>query len=85
MWEFMSDPATGLPLLDIELSGPQTAQIVLYAMTNRTDTVESAAGLEVIPADWQPWSGEAIMTNSFRIFPDVPANEAKRFFRAREL
>ncbi|MBI5383403.1 MAG: hypothetical protein HZA90_01810 [Verrucomicrobia bacterium] len=84
VWEFVGDPATGKPLLDIGGVAPQAAQLVLYAMTNRTCRVETTNSLDRLPAAWAPWSADVLMTNSFRLFP-VPVTEAKRFFRAREL
>jgi hypothetical protein len=84
VWEFMGDPATGQPLLDIGWVAPQAAQLVLYAMTNRTCRLEATNSLDALPAGWAPWSADVLMTNSFRFFA-VPATEAKRFFRAREL
>ena len=78
--EFVADP----PILDLNIVGKQSGQIVLYARTNQTCRVDTATDLAGMIL-WQPWSSDIAMTNSFRIFAPTALTAPAQFFRGRKL
>jgi hypothetical protein len=80
VWEFTADP----PILDLWRQADGQVQLVLYGATNKTYAVQSTNSLPNIAGDW-PEMATASMTNSFRIFPPVPAIESSRFYRGRQM
>jgi len=77
--EFVANPA----ILDLNLLGGQTGQVVLYAATNQTFRVESTPSVNH-PVVWSPFSGDFAMTNSFRILGPFPTTAPMQFFRWRQ-
>lgn len=58
-------------------------QIVFYGPAGKNyqlQTTTNVAGF----GSWELW-GSASMTNSFRIFPPMPATKPQQFYRAKEL
>jgi hypothetical protein len=76
--DFVANP----PILQIGLTPDNEAQLVLFGLTNGTYQIQSAASLRA-PITWAPF-GVAVMTNAFRIFPEIPPAEALQFYRAEE-
>jgi hypothetical protein len=75
--DFVANP----PILQIDLTPDNEAQLVLFGLTNATYQLQSTTNL-VAPIAWTTAS-VAVMTNAFRIFPEVSA-AARQFYRAEQ-
>jgi hypothetical protein len=76
--DFVANPA----ILQISLTPDDEAQLVLFGLTNATYQIQSATNL-VTPIVWTP-GNVAVMTNAFRIFPEMPLSAVRQFYRAEQ-
>jgi hypothetical protein len=76
--EFVANP----PILQMGLTADGQVQLVLFGLTNATYNVQSTTNLH-FPIPWTP-AGQAVMTNSFRIFPETPPAAVVQFYRAEQ-
>jgi hypothetical protein len=77
--DFVADP----PLLTLAPVPDVDVQMVLYGATNKTYEIQSATNLTKTTL----WASNAVavMTNAFRIFPPVVADQPKTFLRAKQI
>lgn len=73
--EFVANPQ----LLDISVRTGPNVQLVLYAPTNQSFTIQATTNLA--PANWTTLTS-VTMTNTFRILPEIPVTTPQRYFRA---
>ncbi len=76
--DFVANP----PLLTIELTPDNEAQVILFGLTNATYQVQSTTSLHG-PLIWTSDS-VVVMTNAFHIFPEAPIAGTVQLYRAEQ-